>query len=80
MILNTILATNAPDPYPFILLNLVLSTIAAIQAPIIMMSQNRAAIIDRQKAKEDYEIELAQTKLILSELEEIRQDLKNNTK
>ncbi len=42
------------DPYPFILLNLVLSCLAAIQAPIILMSQNRAAIVDRQKAERDY--------------------------
>ncbi len=42
------------DPYPFILLNLVLSCLAAIQAPIILMSQNRAAEIDRQRAANDY--------------------------
>ena len=41
MVVNTILATKAFDPYPFILLNLVLSCVAAIQAPLIMMSQNR---------------------------------------
>ena len=41
MVINTVLATRAFDPYPFILLNLVLSCIAAIQAPLIMMSQNR---------------------------------------
>ena len=40
MVVNTILASNAFDPYPFILLNLVLSCVAAIQAPLIMMSQN----------------------------------------
>jgi len=46
------------DPYPFIFLNLVLSMLAAIQAPIIMMSQNRAADKDRQAAAHDYEVNL----------------------
>ncbi len=46
------------DPYPFIFLNLVLSTLAAIQAPIIMMSQNRSAARDRQNAEHDYIVNL----------------------
>jgi uncharacterized membrane protein len=46
------------DPYPFIFLNLVLSTLAAIQAPVIMMSQNRAAARDREAASHDYTINL----------------------
>lgn len=46
------------DPYPFILLNLILSCIAAIQAPLIMMSQNRQETKDRQRAKEDYIVNL----------------------
>ena len=46
------------DPYPFIFLNLMLSTLAAIQAPIIMMSQNRQAAKDRLTASVDYEINL----------------------
>ena len=46
------------DPYPFIFLNLVLSTLAAIQAPIIMMSQNRAAATDRASAEHDYTVNL----------------------
>ena len=46
------------DPYPFIFLNLVLSTLAAIQAPIIMMSQNRSAARDRQNAEHDYTVNL----------------------
>ena len=46
------------DPYPFILLNLVLSTLAALQAPVIMMSQNRQAEKDRLHAQQDYEINL----------------------
>jgi uncharacterized membrane protein len=44
------------DPYPFILLNLALSCLAAIQAPIILMSQNRAAERDRQRAEYDYAV------------------------
>ncbi|ODT88735.1 DUF1003 domain-containing protein [Phenylobacterium sp. SCN 70-31] len=46
------------DPYPFIFLNLMLSTLAAIQAPIIMMSQNRAAQRDRKAAEHDYLVNL----------------------
>ena len=49
---------HAFDPYPFILLNLVLSMVAAIQAPIIMMSQNRQAAKDRLEATHDYEVNL----------------------
>jgi YD repeat-containing protein len=51
-------SAQAFDPYPFILLNLVLSTLAAIQAPIIMMSQNRQAARDRIQALHDYEVNL----------------------
>jgi CRP/FNR family cyclic AMP-dependent transcriptional regulator len=58
MALNVYLATHAFDPYPFILLNLVLSTLAALQAPVIMMSQNRQAAKDRLKADLDYEVNL----------------------
>ena len=46
------------DPYPYILLNLVLSCLAALQAPIIMMSQNRQADRDRQDAQNDYEVNM----------------------
>jgi uncharacterized membrane protein len=57
--LNTVLlATRALDPYPFIFLNLILSMVAAIQAPIIMMSQNRQTERDRFMAAKDYEINL----------------------
>jgi uncharacterized membrane protein len=52
------LTTKAFDPYPFILLNLILSCLAAIQAPIIMMSQNRQEQKDRQRAEHDYKINL----------------------
>lgn len=46
------------DPYPFIFLNLILSMLAAMQAPVIMMSQNRQAEIDRRQAGSDYEVNL----------------------
>ena len=49
---------GAFDPYPYILLNLALSCLAAIQAPIIMMSQNRSAVRDRLEADEDYKVNL----------------------
>lgn len=58
-LLNTeILGPTAFDPYPYIFLNLMLSMLAAIQAPIILMSQNRQAIKDRQMASYDYEVNL----------------------
>ncbi|MEI6766408.1 MAG: DUF1003 domain-containing protein [Bacteroidota bacterium] len=52
------LANKGFDPYPYILLNLILSCIAAIQAPVIMMSQNRQEDKDRERAKKDYMINL----------------------
>ena len=59
MIVNAwVLARHPFDPYPFILLNLVLSTLAALQAPVIMMSQNRQAHKDRIQANQEYEINL----------------------
>ena len=58
MVVNAILATKAFDPYPFILLNLVLSCVAAIQAPLIMMSQNRQEEKDRHRAENDYKVNL----------------------
>lgn len=59
MALNTaLLAERAFDPYPYILLNLALSTLAAIQAPVILMSQNRAGERDRLVARHDYEVNL----------------------
>ena len=50
--------TRAFDPYPFIFLNLMLSMVAALQAPIIMMSQNRQGAIDRAAAEHDYVVNL----------------------
>jgi len=59
IILNGILLLNHGfDPYPFILLNLILSCLAAIQAPIIMMSQNRSEARDRLRAENDYKVNL----------------------
>jgi uncharacterized membrane protein len=51
-------ASKPFDPYPYILLNLILSCIAALQAPVIMMSQNRQAAKDRLDAQQDYEVNL----------------------
>ena len=59
MVVNSIVLARRPfDPYPYILLNLALSALAAIQAPVIMMSQNRQAEKDRLQAHQDYEINL----------------------
>src|SRR5438874_3761002 len=59
IILNGIFLLNRGfDPYPFILLNLILSCLAAIQAPVIMMSQNRAEARDRSRAENDYKVNL----------------------
>jgi uncharacterized membrane protein len=58
MVVNTFLLKRPFDTYPFILLNLLLSTVAAIQAPIILMSQNRTEEKDRQRAVNDYLVNL----------------------
>ena len=62
------------DPYPFILLNLILSCIAALQAPIIMMSQNREAKKDRMRSSNDYKTDL-KSELILEELHNEKQKI-----
>ena len=67
MIINLLLAVRAFDAYPFVLLNLVLSCIAAIQAPLIMMSQNRQEAKDRQRAENDYLVNL-KNELIIDDL------------
>ncbi len=56
MAINVYMIIYTWDPYPFILLNLMLSCLAAIQAPIILMSQNRAAERDRRKSEDDYRV------------------------
>ena len=66
ILLNIFVIDNA-DPYPFILLNLILSCIAALQAPIIMMSQNREAKKDSLRSSNDYKTDL-KSELILEEL------------
>jgi CRP/FNR family transcriptional regulator, cyclic AMP receptor protein len=59
MIVNTVwILTAPPDPYPYIFLNLILSCIAALQAPVIMMSQNRQASKDRLQADQDYQVNI----------------------
>ena len=59
IIVNSVALTTRPfDPYPFILLNLVLSCVAAMQAPVIMMSQNRQEVKDRVRAEHDYQVNL----------------------
>ncbi len=65
----TFLSSKAFDPYPFILLNLVLSCLAALQAPVIMMSQNRQSDKDRKQAQNDYMVTL-KTEIELNGLDE----------
>ena len=67
MVINTILAAKAFDPYPFVLLNLVLSCVAVIQAPLIMMSQNRQEEKDRRRAENDYKVNL-KTEIMIEDL------------
>ncbi len=76
VLVNAYLLTRHPfDPYPFILLNLVLSMVAALQGPIIMMSQNRQAERDRLEASHDYEVDLkaeVEIRSLQEQLDEIR--------
>lgn len=67
MVLNIVLRDKAFDAYPFILLNLVLSCIAAVQAPLIMMSQNRQESKDRERAENDFKVNL-KSELIIDDL------------
>ena len=67
MVVNVLMAAGAFDPYPFILLNLVLSCVAAIQAPLIMMSQNRQEEKDRRRAENDYKVNL-KTEIMIEDL------------
>ncbi len=67
MAINVLLAARAFDAYPFILLNLVLSCVAAIQAPLIMMSQNRQEEKDRRRAENDYKVNL-KTEIMIEEI------------
>lgn len=88
VLLNAVvLVSNAFDPYPFVFLNLILSMIAAVQAPIIMMSQNRQAARDRFAAAMDYEVNLKAElevlslhhkidKQVLKEIKALREEVK----
>lgn len=82
IVVNLVAATRAFDPYPFILLNLVLSCIAAIQAPLIMMSQQRQEQKDRQRSENDYKVNL-KSEIILKDLHKkldyIIAELNNNS-
>jgi uncharacterized membrane protein len=77
VILNSVLLAGHPfDPFPFILLNLFLSILASIQGPIILMSQNRAAIRDRLMARHDYEVNLKaeiEIAALHAKIDEVRQ-------
>ncbi len=77
IVLNGVLMTKPVDEYPFILLNLVLSCIAALQAPVIMMSQNRQAEKDSLRNKNDYIIDL-KSELILERIAEKIEKLEKN--
>ncbi|KMM76168.1 cyclic nucleotide-binding protein [Xanthomonas sp. NCPPB 1128] len=73
IVLNSLLLAHAFDPYPYILLNLCLSCLAAIQAPVIMMSQNRQAAVDRLHAQNDYEVNIKAELEILQVHEKLNQ-------
>ena len=79
MVVNTVLFfASPPDPYPYIFLNLILSCLAALQAPVIMMSQNRQATKDRLQADQDYQVNIKAEFAIQQmhrKLEEIRASL-----
>ena len=80
IILNGIILVKALDPFPFILLNLLLSCLAALQAPIIMMSQNRQAKKDAMRNRNDYRTDL-KSELILEDLhDDIQRLIKNQNK
>lgn len=81
VILNTVIlmGDQAIDPYPFILLNLVLSCISALQAPIIMMSQNRQAEKDSLRNQNDYRTDL-KSELILESLHDQMEVILRNQK
>jgi uncharacterized membrane protein len=75
----TMLGDKGFDPYPFILLNLILSCLAAVQAPVIMMSQNRQEDKDRERAKNDYRVNL-KSELEIRMLHEKKDHLLNTQK
>ena len=72
MMVNVYAWINTWDPYPFILLNLVLSCVAALQAPVILMSQNRQSQKDRVKAEYDYRVNRKAEKYIEEILKRVK--------
>ncbi|MFA0816683.1 MAG: DUF1003 domain-containing protein [Anaerofustis sp.] len=74
---NVFFLVNAFDPYPFILLNLALSCVAAIQAPLIMMSQNRQEEKDRARAQNDYLVNL-KSEIIIQDIHQKLDEILNN--
>lgn len=76
MLINIKMRDKAFDPYPFILLNLVLSCIAAIQAPLIMMSQNRQEKKDRQRAEDDFIVNL-KNEIIIRDIHKTLANIEN---
>lgn len=80
IVINGVILVKALDPFPFILLNLLLSCLAALQAPIIMMSQNRQAKKDAMRNRNDYRTDL-KSELILEDLhDDIQKLIKNQNK
>jgi uncharacterized membrane protein len=75
MAINGLAAIHHWDPYPFILLNLVLSCVAALQAPVIMMSQNRQELRDRLQAESDYRVNV-KAEILLEHLTQEIEDMK----
>lgn len=83
MAVNVVAGIKHWDPYPFILLNLLLSCVAAIQAPIILMSQNREEARDRMRAEADYQVNLKAEILLehlTKEVEALRAALDRDTR
>ncbi len=83
IVLNVLAWFEGWDPYPFILLNLTLSCIAALQAPIILMSQNRQAERDRLTAKYDYAVDRKaerEIRILVEEVRELRRLLEKKEK
>ena len=77
IVLNAFLLSAAYDPYPYILLNLFLSCVAALQAPVIMMSQNRQEEKDRIRAENDYKVNL-KSEIIIEDLHQKLDQLMEN--
>nr|WP_320024371.1 DUF1003 domain-containing protein [uncultured Acetobacterium sp.] len=79
VLINTLFLAQPYDVYPFILLNLILSCLAAIQAPVIMMSQNRQEEKDRSRAKNDYKVNL-KAEIIVEDIHHKLDDIIENQK